>query len=113
MSLSILDTSLLLKGLQGANTKVQVTQMGTVNQLTQTLQILANHSLLEAEEMVFISKIAGYVQIATLFLGPLLVLGGVLAAEGALSSLLSEALRLERKALLKSFRGCLVERKVY
>lgn len=91
MSLSILDTSLLLKGLQGANTKVQVTQMGTVNQLTQTLQILANHSLSEAEEMVFISKIAGYVQIATLFLGPLLVLGGVLAAGGALSSFLSEA----------------------
>ncbi|PWU13323.1 MAG: hypothetical protein C5B45_06145 [Chlamydiae bacterium] len=91
MSLSILDTSLLLKGLQGANTKIQVTQMGTVNQLTEALQILANHSLSEAEEMAFITKIAGYVQIATLFLGPLLVLGGVLSAGGALSSLLSEA----------------------
>lgn len=91
MSLSILDTSSQLQHLQGANTKVQVTQMGTVNQLTQALQILANHSLSEAEEMAVISKIAGYVQIATLFLGPLLVLGGVLAAGGALSSLLSEA----------------------
>lgn len=91
MSLSILDTSLLLKGLQGANTKVQITQMGSVNQLTQVLQILANHSLSEAEEMAFISKIAGDIQMATLFLGPLLALGGILAAGGALSGLLSEA----------------------
>lgn len=107
MSLSILDTSLLLKGLQGANTKVQVTQMGTVNQLTQTLQILANHSLSEAEEMVFISKIAGYVQIATLFLGPLLVLGGVLAAGGALSSFLSEAFVVGAQGSTQIIQGVL------
>jgi len=91
MSLSILETSSLLKHLQGASTKVQVTQMDTINKLTQMLQTLADHSLSEAEEMAVISKIAGYVQIATLFLGPLLILGGVLAAGGALSSLLSEA----------------------
>ena len=91
MSLSILNTSSLLKGLQEANTKVQVTQLGTVNQLTQALQILSNQSLSEAEEMAVISKIAGYVQVVTLFLGPLLVLGGVLEAGGAVSSLLSEA----------------------
>lgn len=91
MSLSILNTSSLLKGLQEANTKVQVTQLGTVNQLKQALQILSNQSLSEAEEMAVISKIAGYVQVVTLFLGPLLVLGGVLEAGGAVSSLLSEA----------------------
>ncbi|HEV3269447.1 MAG TPA: hypothetical protein VGZ69_02220 [Candidatus Rhabdochlamydia sp.] len=89
MSLSILDTSSLLQHLQGASTKVQVTQMDTVNKLTQALQLLANHSLSEAEEMALISKIAGYVQMATLFLGPLLVLGGVLASGGAF--LFSEA----------------------
>ncbi|KAG6558962.1 hypothetical protein RHABOEDO_001556 [Candidatus Rhabdochlamydia oedothoracis] len=91
MSLSILETSSLLQHLQGASTKVQVTQMETVNQLTQMLQTLADQSLSEAEKMAFITKIAGYVQIATLFLGPLLVLGGILAAGGALSGLLSEA----------------------
>lgn len=91
MSLPIFETGSRLKCLQGDNTKIQVAQMGTVNQVTQMLQVLANHSLSEAEEMAVISKIAGYVQIATLFLGPLLVLSGVLAAGGALSSLLSEA----------------------
>ena len=91
MSLSILETSSLLKHLQGASTKVQVTQMDTVNQVTQMLQALADHSLSEAEEVAVISKIAGYVQLATLFLGPLLMLGGILATGGALSGFLGEA----------------------
>lgn len=107
MSLSILETSSLLNHLQGANIKVQVTQMDTVNRVTQMLQVLADHSLSETEEMAVISKIAGYVQIATLFLGPLLVLGGVLASGGALSGLLSEAAVAGAQGSLQLTQGVL------
>ncbi|MDR2539466.1 MAG: hypothetical protein LBC45_02470 [Chlamydiales bacterium] len=107
MSLSILETGALFKHLQGANTKVQVTQMDTVHQLTQMLQTLADQRLSEAEEMALIAKIAGYVQIATLFLGPLLILGGILAAGGALSGLLSEAAVLGTQGSLQLTQGVL------
>lgn len=105
MSLSILETSSLLKHLQGTSTKVQVTQMDTVNQLTQMLQVLADHSLSEAEEIAVISKITSYVQIATLFLGPLLALSGILATGGVLSGLLSEASVAGAEGFLQLMQG--------
>lgn len=91
MSLSILKTGTLLQQLQGTTTEVQVTQMKAVNQLTHMLQTLSDHSLSESEKLVCFAKIAGYIQVATLFLGPLLVLSAILAAGGALSALLSQA----------------------
>lgn len=89
--LSTLEKSRFLGSVQKDTTKVEIAQMDTVSKLTKMLQALADQSLLQGEKMALVSEIAGYVQIATLFLGPLLVVGGVLATGGALTSLLSEA----------------------
>ncbi|MGL5625952.1 MAG: hypothetical protein ACRDDW_00335 [Candidatus Rhabdochlamydia sp.] len=86
--LSTLEKGRFLVSVQKDMSKVEITQMNTSNKLTEMLQVLADQSLSESERMAFFSEVAGYVQIASLFLAPLLVVGGILAAGGAFSALL-------------------------
>lgn len=89
--LSTLEKARCLVIITQGMTKVNLTQMETTNRLTDMLQVLADQSLSESEKMAFFSKVAGYIQMASLFLGPLLVVGSVLATGGAVASLIGEA----------------------
>jgi hypothetical protein len=87
--LSTLEKGRFLVSMQKDMSKIESTQMDTADTLAKMLQVLADQSLSESERMAFFLKVAGYIQMATLFLGPLLVVGGILAAGGTFSALLA------------------------
>lgn len=76
---------------QASVNQVEKNQLSATDTLTKTLQILADRNLAEGEKMALIAKIAGYVQLASFCLAPLLIVGGILAATGTLTSLIGEA----------------------
>jgi hypothetical protein len=89
--LSILQKSAFLKDAQASIAEVEKNQLSSTDTLTKSLQILADGNLSEGAKMALIAEIAGYVQLASFFLAPLLIVGGILAASGSLTALLSEA----------------------
>lgn len=89
--LSILKKSASLVQSQASINEVEKNQLSAAETMTKALQVVADRNLAEGKKMALISEIMGYVQIASLFLGPLLIVSGILAAGGTLTSLLGEA----------------------
>ena len=93
---------------QASVNQVEKNQLSATDTLTKTLQILADRNLAEGEKMALIAKIAGYVQLASFCLAPLLIVGGILAATGTLTSLIGEATMSGLEGSLQLAQGALM-----
>lgn len=89
--LSILGKGAFLVASQASIAEVEKNQLSSADTLTKALQILADRNLSQGKKMALVAEVLGYVQIAALVLAPILILGGILAASGSLTGLLSEA----------------------